>query len=288
MTWATILVPLDGSPLAEVALPYADGIARAMGAPLRLVAVLDAGADELAGRAPALRTHLERVTQTGTEQYLELTATMPEEILAAADEDQVALIVMATHGRGGVARWRIGSVADKVMRLSSHPTLLVGAPEPPGAPQPRELRRLLVPLDGSVLGQAALPLAVELAQATGATLTLIRAEPWLIEQMVPYNLTAAVPDQEQLDRDVAEAAREYLATVRAVVPAGVGVDTVVVRGPAALHLVEYAEREAVDLVVMSTHGRGGLRRLVLGSTADHMVRAHLPVLLVRADVTASQ
>lgn len=298
MTWATILVPLDGSPLAEAALPYADAIARATGAPLRLLTVLDAEADTLAGRPAAVRTHLEQATQAGTEQYLELTATMlrawgrtvttvirtgrpAAEILAAAAEDEVALIVMATHGRGGVQRLIIGSVADQVLRQGTRPTLLVGSAEPPGTPQPRELRRILLPLDGSALGAAALPLAIELAQAAGATLTLLRVEPWHTTLVAPADLPGSALDLARLDTAAEEAAQAYLDSVCDRLPDTVHAETVVLRGPAATTLVDYVQRERVDLVVMSTHGRGGLRRLVMGSTADRLVRSHLPVLLVR-------
>jgi nucleotide-binding universal stress UspA family protein len=201
-----------------------------------------------------------------------------DEILAAADAADVALVVMATHGRGGIQRLMVGSVADKVMRMATRPVLLVRPEETP-AVEPIEIRQVMVPLDGSPLAEAALPLAVHIARATGAMLLLVRVEPFLTAGSAPYE---AVPDFTQLEADVVAAAEAYLRKVAGDLPVGIHAETFVLRGFSAATLVEFAANEGVDLVVMTTHGRGGLRRLALGSTADRMVRSGMPTLLVRA------
>jgi nucleotide-binding universal stress UspA family protein len=209
-------------------------------------------------------------------------------ILDAANDGSVAMVVMGTHGRGGVDRWGVGSVADHVMRRNPKPTLLVRLPYTPAsgpAPvRPVLLQRLLVPLDGSPVAESALPLAVELATATGAQLVLLRVEPWRTVGSAPYGTVAEFTSIE--DKAAAEAT-SYLEGVRARLPAGLAVQTVVLRGRPSTSLVDFALYEHVDLIVMTTHGRGGVRRLVLGSVADHVVRAGVPAVLVRPQTTAT-
>jgi len=294
MSPSLILVPLDGSPLSEAALPYAEALARAETAPLRLISVVEPAPVGLTGQPSEVQAHLEQVQRQRLGQYLTTTADAlrarglqvtvtlgsgdpSSQILAVADAHDAAMIVMATHGRGGAARWLVGSVADKVMRLGTRPVLLVRPPQAGEATRAIRLGRLMVPLDGSPLGEMALPLAERLAAATGATLTLVRAEPWLTAVLAPYG---ASDDLTEMDAETAAAAETYLHTVQERLPAGVHAESLVLRGAPSPTLVDFAQQEHIDLVVMSTHGRGGLRRLVLGSTADRMVRAGVPTLLV--------
>ncbi len=298
MVWGIILVPLDGSPLAERALPYADALARATGASLTLMTAIEHDQDGMLARLPALRERLEHGARDQAAQYLERSAALlrawgrtvstlitggrpAEEILDAAERLDAALIAMATHGRGGLQRWLVGSVADKVMRLSPRPTLLVRPAEEQGPLQPLTLSRLMVPLDGSPLAEQALTPAVEVAHGAGARLLLVRVEPWVATTLAATGEAAALVNVDELETAVAREAEQYLADVRGRLPADLPVETAVLRGFPALELIAYAERERVDLTVMSTHGRGGLERLVLGSTADRLVRAGLPCLLVR-------
>jgi nucleotide-binding universal stress UspA family protein len=210
-----------------------------------------------------------------------------EAIVGDAMVEPASLIVMATHGRGGAERWIVGSVADKVMRLATCPTLLVRSPEPNRATQSVRLRRLLASLDGSPLAETALPVAADLAQASGAELVLARVEPWLASRMGDFEFAGYAADIGRMEEEVASAASNYLAQQRDRLPPGVAARAVVLRGIAAAGLRNLIEQESIDLVVMSTHGRGGLRRLVLGSVADRLVRSGVPVLLVRPDTTTS-
>ena len=298
MNERVMLVPLDGSTVAEAALPYAQAIARAYGASVRLLhAVGDGGVAEA-----SVAARIEPVSRAGGAQYLErivglltnhgLTATplviggaAADTIVAAAHDPAVMMTVMATHGRGGVERLIVGSVADKVMRLSGRPTLLVRAPDDPAAAgHPVRLHRLLVPLDGSDLAETAVEPAVALAQATGAEVLLVRVEPWLAALMPEYGV---VPDLNELEAEVEQGAHAYLEGVRRRLPAELPVTTAVYRGAPALTLIDVVEERAADLVVMSPHGRSGLRRLMLGSTADRIVRAGIPALLIRPDEHAA-
>jgi nucleotide-binding universal stress UspA family protein len=298
----TILVPLDGSQTAEAALPYAEAIAGATGAAVHLLAVVESEAGGPAGRPLQVRQYLGRIGQEAMTAYLDLTAGAlrergitaattvvtgdpADEITAAAEDTPDAIIVMATHGRGGLDRWLIGSVADKVMRTATRPTLLVLPPQAALPTREVVLRRIMVPLDGSDVAETALAAAGALAGATGATVTLVRVVPWLSTTAALYGY---VPELDRMDADAVAAAEDYLAAVKRRLPAGLRGETIVLRGTAGLMLESFALHEDVDLVVMTTHGAGGLRRLVLGSTADRLVRAGAPALLIRAATLAAR
>jgi nucleotide-binding universal stress UspA family protein len=299
MERTTVLVPLDGSTLSAVARPYADAIARAMEAPLRLLAVVEREPGVSESQPVEVHAHLERGHVEGVTHTLETTATEPrehglrvstdvlkgdpvDEILAAADQENVRMTVMANHGRGGFQRALVGSVSDKVMRLNAHPTFLIRSEEQ-GTLGPVSLRRLMVLLESSPLAEAAVPVATELAGATSALLVLVRVQPFTTPMWLPDASPEAITEMEAAD--VADA-EQYVAGVRRGIPPAVRTDAKVLRGSAALELPQFASEADIGLVVITTHGRGGFRRLVLVSVADRMVRAGLPVLLVQPSLAA--
>jgi nucleotide-binding universal stress UspA family protein len=302
MANAPILVPLDGSSLAEGALAYAQAIARMVDAPLHLVEVIDFEPGRLIAvhDDADLKQKVREFVESEAQAYLDgitagltnrglavdvmlLTGEPVMEILAAAEKTNAFMIVMATHGRGGAQRWLVGSVADKVMRLGTRPTLLVRPPSSGAACKGEvTLRRLMVPLDGSPTAESALPVATRLAEAGGASLLLLRVEPWAATAVGPEGLTY---DFGRLDESLAAGAEEYLSSVKAQVPRTIAVETRLLRGSPAALLADTALKEPIDLTIMTTHGRGGLGRLLLGSTADRMVRAGVPTLLVRPSVS---
>jgi nucleotide-binding universal stress UspA family protein len=298
-----LLVPLDGSAQAEAALPYAVVLAQATGAPITLLSVVDIELVRtlVAGHAPALQARIDASLREPVQVYLGTVAANLatrdvavtakvligdplDEILAEAALSK-STIVIATHGHGGVQRLIVGSVADKIMRLSARPTLVVRAQETANAPQQVAFRRLMVPLDGSPLAETALPPAVELAAATDATMLLVRAEPFVATMWVPEY---ALGEGAKLEQPVAATADAYLAETKCrCIPAGTQANAVLLRGAPARELVDVVTRERVDLVVMTTHGRGGARRLILGSVADRLIRSGVPVLLIRPATPAS-
>jgi nucleotide-binding universal stress UspA family protein len=302
MNQPTILVPLDGSSLAEAVLPYADALARLLTARLHLLTVIESVPDMLWGLSPADRERFAEAQRTAGQQYLDRMAAdviqrggassssvqsgePSAAILAAGDAPEVMLIAMATHGRGGAARLVLGSVADKVMRLGSCPTLLVRTGEASERQRQVALKRIFVPLDGSELAEQALPLAEQLAGAAGATLVLARVERHLWQMATAYDmpLIANIVELEQQATDRLEA---YLYGVRPRLSGDLSVEIVLERGHPALVLEELINQGAIDLVVMATNGRGGLRRAVIGSQADRMVRLGVPTLLVHPGTAA--
>ncbi|HTE86975.1 MAG TPA: universal stress protein [Dehalococcoidia bacterium] len=298
MNPSLILVPLDRSPLSEAALPYAEALAAAERRRLRLFSVVETVIDglfqekvRLNGGLDTVRTEIARksldrlaegLRARGLEVEAETTLGAPApEILGAGAHDDVAMIVMATHGRGGADRWVIGSVADKVMRSTSKPLLLV---RPGGRSSPSGeagLRRLLVPLDGSPLAQAALEPATELAFATRAKLVLLHVVPFLTATM-DWG-TGFVPELTEIEAEMAASAQQSLEELRAGLPAGLQSEAVVLRGPVAITIEDYIQQHQIDLTIMTTHGRGGFTRFVLGSTADRLVRSGASVLLIHGE-----
>lgn len=287
-----IVVPVDGSELSERAIPVAVALARGLSATLHFLTVWESGDHDIERHFPALAQDLARSAEKYYGDYLsrvagkaegiavaaEVRSGRPaEQILAYASEKGARFIVLSTHGRSGLSRWWYGSVTDRIVHTSPVPVVAVG----PNALRDAEryaIRHIATPLDGSPLSETAIPTAVELASALAARLTLVRAVRWAA-QAYPYTLPEAyVP---QLDAELEAGARAYLDGVRAGVEASVPLDTAVVRGAIADSLMEFCERESVDLVVMSTHGRSGLARATLGSVADRLLHGPCPVALIR-------
>jgi nucleotide-binding universal stress UspA family protein len=286
--YQTILVPLDGSPLAERALTTANGLASAVASRIILLRVLpDHRTKTEFGTSP------DAVTRPEIESYLaqtarRLTAPAVETVVAGGDPAEailaqvaargVDLIVMSTHGRSGIGRWIFGSVADEVMRHASVPILLVSAtcPEkewPKGRPP-----RILVTLDYSALAESVLAAAMDLAKISHGELILLSVTPLMVasngygQVYLPYDV-----DQDLVDR------RNYLEqTAASLRAAGFTVTTRVEFGYPNMLIVDVARQEDADLIAMATHGSGGMTRLVMGSVAAGVIqRATAPVLVVR-------
>ncbi len=306
-SFGSILVPLDGSPLAEQALPLASRIARAAGGKLRLVLVHEVRPRPADLVGTRMFISLELATRKAERSYLRniqeglraggnrmasavtLKGEPAPELIRFARETDVDLVVMATHGRGGVQRMWLGSVADRMIRQVEVPVLLVRPAEGKSAPAlDRDPMRILVPLDGSPLAEQALEPATRLARLYNAEITLLQA-------VFPVQLSVdpALPLPSAYDQELTEAARaqaeDYVRGVseqlreRGVRASGVAV----VGWNAADRILELGRPEHTDLVVLATHGRGGLGRLALGSVADKLIRAaDVPVLVCRAAKSA--
>lgn len=194
------------------------------------------------------------------------------------------LLVLSTHGRSGLGRWWYGSAASRLVREVPVPTLVVG----PNALERKAdgaVRRILVPLDGSELGERALPMAIEMAKALGASVLLAEVMRWAAQT---YAFGGADVNAAMIDEELNKAAESYLDGVAKGLDADLNVATEVLRGAPADCLIDLVAREHVDLVVMSSHTRSGVARAVLGSVADRMTRSNAPVLLVRPEGVPAQ
>lgn len=286
----TILLPLDGSPLAEQALPYAASLAQRSGARILLVratqahTLLDVDAAEaqlgVLSRAEhdlevvAARLRAEHL-EVGVHVYYDSPASS---ILDAARRHRAELIVMSTHGRSGLGRMVYGSVADDILRHAEIPVLLI----PPTVDHAWSADRpltVLVPLDGSPLAEDALASAKLLAELLGARLHLLR-----VIEPPAYPLYGDgyvyVPIDDTAERD---AARAYLNEIAGRLAAGgAEVEAEVADGLPSAVVPRVAQEQQADVIAMATHGRGGLARLVLGSVATGTLqRTHVPLLLTR-------
>lgn len=296
----SILVPLDGSSFGEHALPWAVAIARRTKAPIRLLHVyVPVPAFYPVAVAPypepvipvdALewpRAYLDAVAadlreRVGTRVTAELVSGHAvAAVREAAGRGETALVVMTSHGRSGLSRAWLGSVADGVVRTVGTPVLVVRPEDAPVEWDVPELRRILVPLDGSALSEQVLPVVRDLARnATPATITLLHMEPYRLTTGYPPVPLGGMLEPATVEADALEYLHEIAqrldethtdTVVRTISPTRFA-DTI---------LTEAKQRRA-NLIAMATHGRGGLRRALLGSVADKVLRGStLPLLLVR-------
>jgi nucleotide-binding universal stress UspA family protein len=281
-----ILVPLDGSALAESVVPHAIRLPRAPGADVVLLRALPAvgiprfddkpileemekQAEEYLGR---IDTKLEGMGIPT--QWIVREGDPAEVILDICDELKVDLIAMSTRARSDLGRWVFGSVAERIQRHARVPLLLVRGEEeaPADWEGAGEFKRILLPLDGSALAEAAVPFATKIGKACDGTITVLQAV--VIPPLPGLEPTSLVAE-------AVERVQEYLDGVLPKLD-GRGVARVVEGIPADM-ILAMAEKEKTDLVVMTTHGRGGLRRFMMGSVANRVIRGlGGPVLLIRS------
>jgi len=300
---ARILVPLDGSTLAAQALPYAQAVA-SRDADLLLLRVepVPESFALVGGEVYATADQLRDAAQSQAERELAPSvATLraagfradavvafgapADGILRVAAEARRGLIVLASHGRGAAGRVVFGSVADRVAHASPVPVLIVRAAEeaPAAAAAPAPIARLVVPLDGSDLARSALPVASEVAARLVVPVRLVqailaRAELELAGTGLPVPREVYAELEQRAEEDARRGLEAAAATLRA---AGVEATTEVWRGPAAAVIAGACR--AGDVIVMSSHGRSGVGRWLLGSVAEQLVRTTpVPVLLVPA------
>lgn len=313
-----IIVPLDSSPLAERALPLAVAIARRGGTPLHLVTVneptqfppevgtggtgtFDTSYDPVwvVPTGEARREYLDRMAGELREDGLAVETAMLEgmpsqALVEYAREHDPLLLVLATHGRGGLSRAWLGSTTDRLLRDGSAPMLVVRVSDDEAASDQTPLssreavpRRVLIPLDGSALAEQILGPALAVGRLVGWEYDLMRLVPVPYVVGSPVMVHSLKVDQERLEEARAEA-RAYMEDVRARLEAdGHTVRTRVVEGSGgalAEGILEAGAELDAELIALATHGHGGLKRLVLGSVADKLIRAaEVPLLVFRPE-----
>lgn len=294
MARSHIVVPLDGSQLSESILPLARTLARARDADLLLlnVSTWHPSYEPRIPTADGGFIRAERYLNDLAEQFrgpglavtVQVTKGDPAtETQRIATEVNAALIAIATHGASGPSRLALGSTADKLIQIATSPLLLRRPRKAEGLDADGTIRHLVVPLDGSPLGEAALAQAEALATALNVPLHLVQIAPSQATLMAGLDPYVGYYDPGIFEA-LQKAAAGYLAAKAAeLAKRGLTVDTTVLVGSPASQIIDHAESLPHSIVAMSTHGRGGLSRWVLGSVADRVVRAsHTPVLLVRA------
>lgn len=312
--YRAILVPLDGSPLAEAALPVASDLARRTGAQLYLVhvSVRATTTPIFVEGLPVIDEQLHSLSKLHEQAYLEqirdrLSATTGLQVkvqlldpYATGEQEQTApallaayaatinadLIVMMSHGRGGLARFWLGSVADALVRLNPAPILLLRAHDDTQEPiQTTPVQRIIIPLDGSTRSESILPYALALGQTVGARYTLMHVHVPTLPSQVPPFITPTILDTEQTERERTNAQRYLEMIAQGLQSTGALVETqVLVSDQVAAAILDESRRDGYSLIAMSTTGRSGLRRLLLGSVADKVLRrAEVPMLIHRGE-----
>ena len=308
-----ILVPLDGSDVADGILPYVSQIAKMGNVPLVLLTVVDDDALEypcwLSTLGPKSATevgnaHKHQFEETArihaydklkkmaaeleseeiTAQVRAIVGSPAEEILRVADEEGCGLIAMSTHGRNAITRGILGSVTDKVLHASDAPILTI-APERARKYQDDDasLETVVVPLDGSELAERALPYAEKLAGLLSLKILLAR----VVRFERPHYTDSGV-ELPDLTEQLVHEASEYLERIsKEVGRRGLEVETKVLRGAPAPVLLDLAHQTPQSFVAMTTHARSGLSRWMMGSVAEALVRGSgEPVLMVRTQPLA--
>jgi nucleotide-binding universal stress UspA family protein len=324
-----VIVPLDGSSLAEQALPLAASLVQqAMASAdsatwdsvLQLVQVVPSPiqSDSLVSPPEGNMSPVGVVEsyQTTAQSYLskieaqlaetgvpletsviEMCETDPRcadigsALASFANKQHKCVIVMSTHGHTGLSRWRLGSVADQVLHLSEHPLIIMRPQdESPNMPTREDklpqLKRIVVPLDGSFFAEQVLPHAKKLAHAHSAELLLFRSVSAVSPGMIGADV--AVLDTRLYDMNRQEA-KDYLKRIKVNLEVeGFKVRIEVGGMPTADAILRIAAKVNADLIAMATHARGAIARLIWGSVTDRVVRAgEIPVLVTRAETKES-
>jgi len=277
-----ILVPLDGSTLAERALAPAASISEVMSAKLTLLRVVPQFA--ILAADPMLYEEMNRMGEDESISYLRSQADNldlsvlvevasesgqpPDTIIRFAENHDVDLIMMSSHGRSGLNRWVYGSVAERVLRQAPCATSIINARS---APEVKEHQKILVPLDGSELAEQALEPGRILADAMGADLHLLRVTTSANQLLETESMKDVFDGVE--DKEIVEA-EAYLRAKYADAPDDhIFYEVEVAKGTVAAAIVDYALNQDIDLIIMSSHGRTGLRRWVYGSVAEKVLRS---------------
>ena len=298
-----MLIPLDGSELAEIVLSYATELAGRLDLEVSLLHVCELSNSDSQFMC---RSYIERAAEKirdGSREVQSLTGLSPgikevessgkvvtghpaEEIINFAKNENIDFILMSTHGRSGVKRWVMGSVADKVLRASPVPIWLVRAAIPEKIIRDEwHNRTLLVPLDGSEMAESVLPHVESLARQRGTDKMQIK----LIRVAEDPFVTADYPfkDWEEHVKRTKEhfkqGAETYLEkTQQRLIESGFKVDFKVLQGDPANEIINYAHENLPNLVIMATHGRSGIGRWEYGSVADKVLHGvSSPVFMVR-------
>jgi len=291
-----ILVPLDGSELSESILPFAMDIAERARAEILLVTAIqpvgvwDATATainwerEEKAAADYLAAVEKRLADGGVRvRSLSLHGDAGQVILDTTDQEKADLVTMTTHGRSGVMRWLLGSVADRVVQHSKAPVMLVRATEGKPVPSPAA-GRILVPLDGSEVAAGVLPFVKDYARLFDASLLLFHAvSP--VGSYPGFETANAQIVGELLETMQKEAATMLAESAKKLEAEGFKCESAVSLSLAADGILAAAAESKAGLIAIGTHGRSGLSRTVIGSVANAVLRrSTLPCLLVHPTV----
>lgn len=284
--YRSLMVPLDGSALAETAISYAEGIAKRAKSKIILFSTCAEGelseheaSIYLGGKVEELRALRLEATQAISH------GAAADEILNFSEKNRVDLIIISTHGYSGISRWVAGSVCNKVIYESYVPVLLVKTGPTPVVVPKKEAWSILVPLDGSELSEVSLIYASDLANKLNGKILL-----FLVEEApgLPLNIATKLINTwgeyiKQIQASVRQGIQKYLNEVKGNLEDGsFAVSYEVGHGRASEEILKYAESYDIDLIAMTTHGSSGFGHWAYGSVASKVIHGtSKPVLLIR-------
>jgi nucleotide-binding universal stress UspA family protein len=303
--YSKILVPLDGSDVAECVLPYVESVAT-WKKPTEVTFLYVTQPLDVPLADKQFKTRIESEAKSGARSYLDKlmekisikenvkhvvrVGKSAETIIDYAEEHKMKLIIMATHGRSGISRWTRGSVADKVLHNATIPVWLIKA----NAAKKTFLEKgqkikIMVTLDGSKLAEESLESVKELSRQYGVEnveLTLFRVSelfspPYIYPPEMPISIEEYL---EYEKKRTSEICNSYLENIKKELAGeGLNVKIAIEEGIPADVIIDHAKKQSIDLIVMSTHGRTGFSHWAFGSIAEKVLKgAPCPVFLVRS------
>jgi nucleotide-binding universal stress UspA family protein len=234
----------------------------------------------------ASREHLDEIAATlsGLHVTCKVERGRPADlIIERAEAEKGTLIAMATHGRSGINRWMMGSVAEKVLRGTTVPLFLVRAGDEAAAGRTADIKSIVVPLDGSALAESVLATVGEVAKMLNSEIVLCRA--YELAATAYYGSEDYLPKYDEMLRELKDEVEGYLKKKTEGLKADglAKVSWVALEGSGAEAIVRYANARPDVLIAMCTHGRSGVSRWTLGSVTEKVVRhADEPVLVLHA------
>ena len=285
-----ILVPLDGSNIAESVLPYAKEVAVKFDAEIIIFGVYESCATHtenlycsyLTAILSKVKYDLNDLGAQESKVRMEvISGKSADEILLYADKENITLVIVASHGLSDESQGILSSIAVRVLRISRKPVLIIRSrADDDAVKQKRLLKKILVPLDGSKVGETAIPHAEALAHKLGSELVLLHVvEP---EPSLPTDTLTAV--YRARNKGVEKTAIEYVKGIeKSLRTKGLIASGVVLSGYPADGIVKYSMENEIDLIAMSTHGRSGISRWAIGSVTDKILHyGTIPVLVEHA------
>ncbi len=277
---AKILVPLDGTEIAEAGLTWAEHAAAHCGASIRLVSVVEQSGDDSNGHSEQaegyLKQHRDRLEAKGLSVESEVAVgTATDHILSQAKTADLTVMT------SGTTRWLISAVLDHVLKEMRRP-VVVARGVPGQTPSPPNLGKILVPLDRGSYSLHILPTAQKMAKALGASIILCHTVPPMGQHR---DATDAPPGVARIIEAELDEARRFLAPVaERVEKDGVSVEIIVSMGDAPKEIIRIARRAQAGLIAMATRGRDRLEKRIVGSVANIVIEStNLPCLLARTD-----
>jgi len=287
-----ILVPLDGSKLAELALPCAEELAGVFNSEVVLIGICEPEESPYSHMchlyiekiAEVVGNRIKKVSSTVIVKPVALDGRPAEGIIDYAEKNDVSLIIMASHGRSGIMSWTLGSVANKVLQRTGTPILLIRAKASHLEAGAQGLfNRILVPLDGSDVGEVVLPHVRQLTEKLESEVILLRVVAPGQHVHTIGGLDYVRFAEQQIESMKAEA-KEYLDKVSKRLAGTKGMVRSEVRvGDTTHEIIKFADEANIRLVTISSHGRSGIRQWISGSVTHKILHAgNTPLLLVKA------